>query len=64
MCFSKTKVPDPAPPPQAVKQPEVGVIKDKARANRSTSAMGGATLLTAPSGISSVSTGKTSMLGG
>lgn len=64
MCMSSPKIPDPAPPPQAIKQPEVGVLKDKSRANRSSAAMGGGSLLTGPSGITSVSTGRTSLLGG
>lgn len=64
MCLSKTKIPDPAPPVEPVKQPEVGVIRDKARANRSSAAMGGGSLLTGPSGIANVATGKTSLLGG
>lgn len=66
MCFSsKTpSVPDPAPPVQAVKQPEVQALKERGKANRAASAMGGGSLLTGPTGVASVSTGKTSLLGG
>lgn len=65
MCMSKTpKVPDAAPPVQAVQQPEVQVLKDRAKMSRNSAAMGGGSLLTGPSGIATVSTGKTSLLGG
>ena len=64
MCLSSPDIPAPAPPPQAVKQPDVAVAVDTMRKNRSSAAMGGGSLLTGPSGIATAATGKTSLLGG
>ena len=65
MCTPKAPdIPPPPPPPQEVKQPDSAVLTDKSKRNRS-GAMAGGSLLTGPSGIatSSMSTGKTSLLG-
>lgn len=62
MCMSSPSVPAPPPPPQAVKQPETSVLTDKAKRNRS--GIVGGSLLTGPSGVATVATGKTSLLGG
>ena len=65
MCMSKSpKIPDPPPPPQPAKDPEVAVVRDKGKNNRSSAAMGGGSLLTGPAGVQGVSTGRTSLLGG
>ena len=62
MCMSPPDIPTPAPPPQAVKQPESSVLLDKAKRNRS--GIVGGSLLTGPSGVAAGTTGKTSLLGG
>lgn len=64
MCLSSPDIPPPPPPPQAVKQPDSVNITDAMRRNRASSAMGGGSLLTGPSGITNAATGKTSLLGG
>jgi hypothetical protein len=64
MCGSKPSIPKPPPPPQEIKQPDTANLKDKGRKNRENAAMGGGSLLTGPGGIASVSTGKSSLLGG
>lgn len=64
MCLSKSpSIPEPPPPPQAVKQPDAAGLQDKARRNRS--GMAGGSLLTGPSGIAAgaLTTGKTTLLG-
>lgn len=65
MCMSSPDIPAPPPPAQEVKQPETQALKDSARRNRATAAMGGGSLLTGPSGIApgGLTTGKTSLLG-
>lgn len=65
MCLS-TSTPTISTPAatQDVKQPETTVLADKAKMNRTNGAVGGGTLLTGPSGVASVTTGKTSLLGG
>jgi hypothetical protein len=66
MCMPDApKIPPPAPPPQAVKQPDQVQALDAMKRNRNSSAMGGGSLLTGPSGVSAgAATGKTSLLGG
>lgn len=65
MCFGGSpKVPDAPPPVQEAKQPDTAAYLDKAKKNKDSSVMGGGSLLTGPSGVASVSTGKTSLLGG
>lgn len=64
MCLSKTPKIETPPPVQAVKQPETAVVQQRAKTARNSSAMGGGSLLTGPTGIGTVSTGKTSLLGG
>ena len=62
MCMSPD-IPPPPPPPQEVKQPDSGVLTDKAKKNRA--GMMGGSLLTGPSGVAgAMPTGKTSLLGG
>lgn len=67
MCFPKTpNIPTPEAP-QAIKQPtEAATMSDSARRSRNSAMVGGGTLLTGPSGVapSSVSTGRTTLLGG
>ncbi len=67
MCMGGSpNIPAPAPPQQAVRQPEVQGLRDRSRMSRSSAAMGGGSLLTGAAGVSPalVSTGKTSLLGG
>lgn len=65
MCMSSPNIPPPPPPPQEIKQPETQALKDSARRNRTSGAMGGGSLLTGPSGIASgaLTTGKSTLLG-
>lgn len=62
MC-SSPKIPPPPPPPQEIKQPETQALKDGAKRNRASSAMGGGTLLTGASGVLNAPTGKATLLG-
>lgn len=62
--MSTPSVPPPPPPPQAVKQPDQVNAVDAMKRNRNSSAMGGGSLLTGPSGVATAATGKTSLLGG
>lgn len=64
MCLSSPSIPPPPPPPQAVKQPDQMAVSAGMKRNRNTSAMGGGSLLTGPTGIMGAPTGKTSLLGG
>lgn len=67
MCMgSKTPKVETPPPVQAAKQPEVQALKERSKMSRSSASMGGGSLLTGATGIAptSVSTGKTSLLGG
>jgi len=60
--MSSPDIPPPPPPVQDVKQPDAGVMFDKARLNRG--GMTGGSLLTGPSGVGAVSTGRNTLLGG
>ena len=63
MCMpSAPNIPPPPPPPQEIKQPDSAALTDKAKKNRA--GIVGGSLLTGPSGVAAVSTGKTSLLGG
>lgn len=62
MCLSSPDIPAPPPPPQEMKQPDAGKLAGQAKQNRS--AMAGGSLLTGPSGVANVATGKTTLLGG
>jgi hypothetical protein len=62
--MSSPSIPAPAPPPQPVKQPDQVNAVDAMKRNRASSAMGGGSLLTGPSGVATATTGKTSLLGG
>lgn len=64
MCGGSPKIPPPPPPPQPAQTPDAGNLNDKAKRNRQDAAMGGGSLLTGPSGLSNVSTGSTTLLGG
>lgn len=64
MCLSSPNIPPPPPPPQAVKQPDSMAVSAGMKRNRNTSAMGGGSLLTGPTGVMAAPTGKTSLLGG
>jgi hypothetical protein len=62
--MSSPDIPPPPPPPQEMKQPETQAMKESARRNRASGAMGVSSLLTGPSGLSAgVSTGRSSLLG-
>jgi hypothetical protein len=61
MCSSPS-IPPPPPPPQEVKQPDSSNLRDSAKRNRS-GGMSGGSLLTGPSGLAAVPTGKTTLLG-
>jgi hypothetical protein len=55
-------IPKPPPPPQEVKTPDAGALKDSMRKNRG--GMAGGTVLTGPSGITApVATGRSTLLG-
>lgn len=63
MCMSTPDIPPPPPPPQEVKQASSMVER---RRSRPQGGMGGGTMLTGPSGISSgaLNTGGNTLLGG
>ena len=63
MCMSKPHVPDPPPPPQPPKPPDIEALKDRSRRQRE-GGMAGGSVLTGPSGVSMVSTGRSTLLGG
>lgn len=60
MC-SAPDVPAPPPAPQEAKQPDSTNLKESAKKARS--GIVGGSLLTSPSGVPTVATGKTSLLG-
>jgi hypothetical protein len=62
--MSPPPLPPPPPPPQAVKQPDTANLVANAKRNRMSGAGGGSSLLTGPSGVTAVPTGRTSLLGG
>lgn len=64
MCMSPPPLPPPPPPPQAAKQPDTANLVANAKRNRQMGGMAGGSLLTGPSGVTSTSTGRTSLLGG
>ena len=63
MCMSSPDIPPPPPPVQETKQPQTGALMDKSRSNRA-GGMSGGSLLTGPSGVAAVSTGRNTLLGG
>lgn len=61
MCLSSPNMPAPPPPPQEVKQPD---SMSQRRRSRQVG-MGGGTMLTGPSGVTSgLNTGGSTLLGG
>lgn len=65
MCSKPPSVPPPPPPPQATKAPDNVDLKKRNRNQTGAGFMSpGSTLLTGPSGVGAVSTGRNTLLGG
>jgi hypothetical protein len=61
VCMSSPNIPPPPPPPQAAKEPDSMSVR---RRQRQASGMASPTMLAGPRGVSTYSTGGTSLLGG